>query len=393
MIQSHIGSNVPLIIEPERRDTFPAIALAAAYFYSEVRVDVDEVITVMPVDPYVDEEFFDKLKELEDVVRQSGASIALMGANPTYPAEKYGYIVPFQESGKRKQNFSRVHYFKEKPSAEQAERLITQHALWNCGVFSFKLGYLIRYLEERDLPLDYAAMKEQYDKLPSISFDYEIVEKAEEIVVIPYNGYWSDLGTWNSLTEDLHTKLIGKGLISEDSINSHLINELDIPVAILGVSDVVVAASSDGILVSDKLASHQIKDFVKHVEQRPMFEERRWGWYRVLDYHTSAASGMEFLTKRICVLAGKNLSYQFHHQRSEVWTIVAGEGEFVLDGRLFFVQAGDVLKIPVGAKHAIKALSDLHIIEVQMGSKLVEEDIVRLYMSWEEMKQSCAPEE
>lgn len=388
MIQSQLGNNVPLIIEPERRDTFPAISLAGSYLYSKLAVDLHEVITVMPVDPYVENEFFDKVKELEGVIRQSDAEIALIGANPTYPSEKYGYIIPLKEKTKSKQPFARVDYFKEKPTEQQAELLIQQNALWNCGVFSFKLGYLIKLLEKKGHPLDYDELVQQYDKLPEISFDYEIVEKADRIVVLPYDGYWSDLGTWNTLTEDIHTNLIGKGLISEDCSNTHLINELDIPVAILGVSDIVVAASPDGILVSDKSASHRVKDFVNQVEQRPMFEERRWGWYRVLDY-TTFPDGREMLTKRICISPGKNLSYQYHHMRSEIWTIVAGTGEFALDGNLSQVKTGDVLRIPVGAKHGIKAIDELEIIEVQMGTKLIEEDIVRLFLSWEETRKSC----
>jgi mannose-1-phosphate guanylyltransferase len=123
-----------------------------------------------------------------------------------------------------------------------------------------------------------------------------------------------------------------------------------------------------------------------------MYEERRWGWYRVLDYKKST-EGIEVLTKRIHVLAGKNISYQYHQQRSEVWVIVSGEGEFVLDDTLSFVKTGDILSIPVGAKHAIKAIEGLEFIEVQMGSKLEEEDIIRLFMSWDEMKASIKKNE
>lgn len=388
LIHAQLGTNVPLIIEPQPRDTFPAIALAATYFYSERGVDLNEVITVMPVDPYADDAFFDRIQELEDVIAKSGADIALVGVKPTYPSEKYGYIIPFLKTAEKKQTFANVHYFKEKPSKQQAKGLIQQNALWNCGVFSFTLGYLIKLLKEKELPIQYEQLVRQYERLPNISFDYEILEKAEQVVVIPYNGYWSDLGSWDSLTEDMHTNLLGDGLICDDCTNTHLINELDIPVVIMGVSDLVVAASADGILVSDKAASFRIKDFVALVEKRPMYEERRWGWYRVLDTKTFP-DGTTMLTKRICIAAGKNLSYQFHHMRSEIWTVVAGEGEFALDGELFSVKTGDVLRIPAGAKHGIKAITEMEIIEVQMGTRLVEEDIVRLFMSWDEMKKAC----
>ena len=229
-----------------------------------------------------------------------------------------------------------------------------------------------------------------YDRLEKISFDYAVVEKAKHIVVTPYQGQWKDLGTWNTLTEEIRTPLIGKGLVTEDCANTHVINELEIPITVIGAPNLVVAASPDGILVSDKDASPRIKDVMKHQEQRPMYEERRWGRYRVLDY-IKYPDGREVLTKRICISAGKNLSYQYHIKRSEVWTIVSGEGEMVLDDELLEVKKGDVLVIPVGTKHSLRATNELEIIEVQTGSELVEEDIVRLEMDWHEILQLCAP--
>ncbi|WP_416829177.1 sugar phosphate nucleotidyltransferase [Ectobacillus polymachus] len=382
VIQSQLDTGVPIIIEPERRDTFPAIALAAAYLYSILGVNENEVITVMPVDPFVENRFFDKVKDLEWVIRQEDVEIGLIGVNPTYASTKYGYIIPSEKL----QIYSKVKGFKEKPSEEQAKRLLTQDALWNCGVFAFRLGYMMNQLEERGLPTQYDELIQHYGKLPKISFDYEIVEKAKQIVVIPYNGYWKDLGTWNTLTDEMQTNIIGRGSMSEDCKGTHIINELDIPVVVVGMSNLVVATSSDGILISDKKSSHQIKEIVKDFDRRPMFEERRWGWYRVLDCKESP-DGTKVLTKRLCVLAGKNISYQYHHNRSEVWVIVSGEGEFVLDDVISYVKAGDVLNIPIGGKHGIKAIKELEMIEVQMGSKLEEDDIVRLFLSWEDMKE------
>ncbi|MFJ5714002.1 sugar phosphate nucleotidyltransferase [Neobacillus sp. NPDC093127] len=387
ILQGQLGTQVPLIIEPERRDTFPAIALAAAYLYSVMGVNRNEVIIVMPVDPFVENQFFHKVKELENIILQSSMDIALIGVNPAYTSTKYGYIIPDTADKEPEQEYLKVTGFKEKPTVEQAEDLIKQQALWNCGVFAFKLGYMMDQLEKRGLPTQYDQFIEHFNNLPKISFDYEIVEKVEHIAVLPYNGYWRDLGTWNTLTEEMQTSIIGRGSVNNDCINTHLINELDIPVFVLGTSNVVVAASPDGILVSEKSVSHQVKEIVKDLEQRPMYEERRWGWYRVLDYKKSA-EGMEVLTKRLFIFAGHNISYQYHHNRSEVWVVVKGEGEFVLDDKLSYVKKGDVLTIPVGARHGIKASKDLEIIEVQMGSKLEEGDIIRLFMSWEEMKKS-----
>jgi mannose-1-phosphate guanylyltransferase len=186
----------------------------------------------------------------------------------------------------------------------------------------------------------------------------------------------------------MQKNVIGYGLLSNDSQNTHLINELEIPVAVLGVSDAVIAVSPDGILVADKNETPKVKELVSRISGRPMFEERRWGWYRVLD-HTKLHAEKEVLTKRIGIKAGMNLSYQMHYFRSEIWTVVSGTGEFALDGVIFPVKAGDVLKITLQAKHGIRAISDLEMIEVQMGRELIEEDIVRFYMTWDEIEKHC----
>jgi len=386
MLQNQLGTNVPLIIEPERRDTFPAIALAATYLYSILDVSVNEIVTILPVDPFVDVDFFSKIKELERAVRETESDLALIGVKPTYPSEKYGYIVPSNEL--ENDEFLSVSHFIEKPSEAVAKELMKENALWNCGVFAFRLDYILGKLAERGLPTQYEELLKQYNYLPKNSFDYEIVEKAEKVVALTYQGDWKDLGTWNTLTEEMTSEIIGKGIVSPDCKNTHLINELDIPVAILGISNAVVAVSPDGILVTDKEASPKVKDLIASFVQRPMYEERRWGWYQVLD-HTKFQDGREVLTKKIGVTSGKNLSYQLHHKRSEVWTIIEGEGEFALNDRIVTVKPGDVLNISLGAKHGLKATTDLQFIEVQSGTDLVEEDIVRIYMTWEEIERNC----
>lgn len=386
MINSQLGNDVPIIIEPERRDTFPAIALAASYLYSKEHVDLDEVIGVLPVDPYVENGFFERLLDLEKALNSSNADLGLMGITPTYPSEKYGYIVPNVE--KSTQELIQVSHFKEKPATAEAEELLKQNALWNSGVFAFKLDKIISLLDQKGLPVQYDVLVQQYESLPKISFDYEVVEKTENIVALPYNGSWKDLGTWNTLTEEMGTNILGKGNMGIECEKNHIINELDIPVSVLGLSNIIVAASPDGILVSEKDASPRVKELVGDWDQRPMYEERRWGWYRVLD-HTKYDDGNEVLTKRIGITASKNLSYQYHNNRSEVWTIVKGEGIFVLDDAIRVVRPGDVLEIQPGQKHAIKAVTELEFIEVQSGSELVEEDIVRIYMQWNEIEEVC----
>lgn len=385
MITNQLGQNVPLIVEPERRDTFPAIALAATYLYSVQAVSLEEVVAVLPVDPYVENAFFERVSELEALLEKSDAQLGLIGIEPTYPSSKYGYIIP---SLSKQNGYVNVSHFQEKPTEEEARELLSKNALWNAGVFAFKLGTLIDILLEKGLPIQYNELLNRYSELPKISFDYEVVEKLEHIVALPYKGYWKDLGTWNTLTDEMATNLLGKGMISPDSENTHIVNELDIPVAALGVKDMVIAASPDGILVTEKSASPRIKELLKDFDQRPMFEERRWGWYHVID-HANYEGGQEMLTKRISVLPGKNLSYQYHETRNEVWTVIKGEGEFVLDDKIMQIKAGDVLRIPARAKHSVKALTSLEFIEVQTGRNLVEDDKIRLFELWEEIEAHC----
>lgn len=382
MIFSHVGEEVPLIIEPERRDTYPAIALAATHLSSIQQVNRDEVIVVLPVDPYVDNAFFERVKILEDVLNTTNSDLALMGVSPTYPSSKYGYIVP--ESINQETDWMSVKRFTEKPSEDVAKELIESGALWNCGVFAFKLGYLLDTLIENELPTDYDVLLDSYDTLPKISFDYAVVEKTSHIVAVPYHGYWKDLGTWNTLTEEMATSRIGKGTISEDSVNTHLINELDLPVTIIGGKNLIVAASPDGILVSDKELSPKIKDYIHGYDQPPMYEERLWGWSRTLDF-AKYDGQKEMVTKRICIYEGRNSSYHKHTLRDEVWTIVRGEGDLVLDGRISRVKAGDIVHLPVGKEHGIRAITELEFIEVQTGTEITENDFNRIYYTWEEI--------
>ncbi|TCZ75495.1 mannose-1-phosphate guanylyltransferase [Paenibacillus albiflavus] len=389
MIHNQIGTSVPLVIEPSRRDTYPAIALSSVYLYSVKNVPEDEIVVVMPVDSYVEDEFFQQAKNLGGILQDSNADLALIGINPTFPSEKYGYIIPSNPNKpEQDKNVQAVRCFKEKPTNGQAKQLISEGALWNSGVFAFKLDYILQSLKERGITLNYTDLLQTYSHLPARSFDYEIVENTKKIVVVSYNGAWKDLGTWNTLTEEMDASIIGKGIMSSDCNNVHIINELDIPVSVLGLSDLIVAVSPDGILVSDKKESPRVKEIADHFENRPMYEERRWGWYRVLDF-TKCNDTQEVLTKRIGVTAGQNLSYQKHFHRSEVWIIIKGKGLFVLNGKILEIQEGDVLQIPAEALHGIKAITDLEFIEVQAGTDLIEEDIVRIFMKWEDIEAHC----
>ncbi|MQR94591.1 sugar phosphate nucleotidyltransferase [Fictibacillus phosphorivorans] len=382
LILNQLNPTNGIIVEPERRDTFPAVCLAASYLYSELNIDPNEVVVVLPVDPYVENEFFYKIKELETALQQLNTQIALIGVQPTYPSEKYGYIIPSYEGD---DSWNKVLHFKEKPTQVLAEEFISQGGLWNCGVFAFRLSYILSLLRKMEFPVQYESLLENYSLLPRDSMDYAVIEKEKNVIVLKYDGYWKDLGTWNTLTDEMDTSLLGKGTISDDSVNTHLINELNIPITIIGGKDLIVAASPDGILVADKEKSHRIKHLNQSDHQIPMYEERRWGCYKVLE-HRKIDEEQEVLTKRLVINKNKYLSYHTHFYRHEVWTVIKGEGEFVINGEINRVRAGDILKIPPKAKHSIKAITDLEIIEIQSGPKLSEEDKLCVYTSWDDLE-------
>jgi len=391
ILASQLGEHVPLMVEPDNRDTFPAIALAATYLLSEAQASPEEAVIVFPVDSCVDSRFFTLAFELERTLVTSGADIVLLGARPTYPSEKYGYILPEPDGADRNpSSFLKVRRFIEKPPEDEAEKCIAAGALWNCGVFAFRLERMTGWLKERGLPGDYRDLKVMYQRLPSISFDREIVERCGSIAVIPYEGEWKDIGTWDQLTEVMPVSKFGPGVIQE-STGTHLINELDIPIVVLGLDNAIVAACHAGILVADKSLTPKLKEYIP-VQTRPMYEERRWGWYKVLDCQKHE-DGTEVLTKKIRIYAGRNISYQLHHKRSETWTILRGSGEFVLDGHRSIVGRGDVLQIPARARHGIRAITDLELIEIQSGSELSEDDIIRIAMKWEDISDGGIPQE
>ncbi len=376
-IISQLGEKVGISIEPCRRDTFPAIALATAYLYDVKNVDEDEVVVVCPVDPYVEEPYFMTLNTLSDQAEKAEANLVLMGIEPTHPSEKYGYIIP-----KTSDTLSGVKAFKEKPDISTAEKYIEQGALWNAGVFAFKLKYV---LDIANSILGYSSYQDlftNYKNLQKISFDCAVVEKEKKIQVIRFPGVWKDLGTWNTLTEAMSDAVAGNA-VAADCENTHVINELQIPLVALGVKNLAIAATPDGILVTDKDSSNKLKDYVS--DRRPMYEKREWGEYQVLDYRIKE-DGQNFLTKHLIITPGQHISYQKHSHRIEMWTFVDGKGKLILDGVVKEIGRGDTAYIKPGMKHAIKADTELHIIEVQVGDELTEEDIERLDWDWNQKR-------
>ncbi|MEG0455935.1 MAG: AraC family ligand binding domain-containing protein, partial [Bacteroides sp.] len=224
---------------------------------------------------------------------------------------------------------------------------------------------------------------ENYSTLPKNSFDYEVVERAESIAVVSYAGTWKDLGTWNTLCEEMKEWVQGR-VVTSNVENVHVINETGLPMVVSGLKDAVVVCTHDGVLACTKEASTGIKKQVESIsESRPMYEKRRWGEYRVID-SSVYDGGRNALTKELIIASGKQLSYQRHAHRSEVWTIVKGTGEVVLDGHVTPIVPGTVLNIRPMQMHAVRAMDNLHIIEVQLGTPLIEEDIERFGNYWKD---------
>ena len=379
VIINQLGDGIPVVTEPERRDTFPAIALASSYLACERKCPADETVIVMPCDPYTEAGYFETIRRMADAVKNDAAELVLMGIRPTYPSAKYGYVVPMPDNDES--GIYRVSRFTEKPDVPTAGRLISEGAFWNGGVFAFRLGYMTDIVARYIKADTFAEIRSRYGEFPKISFDYEVAEKAQSVAVVPFAGEWKDLGTWNTLTDGLSEHTIGNVVMDDESGNTHVINELELPIMCIGARNLVIAASNDGILISDKGKSENIKTYADRLQRRPMFEERRWGEYKVVDT-AEFPDGYKSLTKQLKIKSGKCISYQVHRHRDEVWTFIDGEGELVLDGVMSVVGRGDTVIINKGVKHAIKAISDLTFIEVQSGDLLVEEDIERFDWDW-----------
>lgn len=358
-IHNQLGEKVGISVEPCRRDTFPAIALSAAYLKDVQGIGEEESVVVCPVDPYVEDDYFEALKGLGERAAVSDANLVLMGIEPTYPSEKYGYIIPIG-----KEEVSKVSMFKEKPTKEIAEEYIEKGALWNGGVFAFKLGYVLNRAHELIDFVDYDDLFNKYDTLNKISFDYAVVEHEPEIEVIRFAGTWKDLGTWNTLTEAMDSQAVGEALFNENCENVHVVNELDVPILCMGLKDVVVSASPEGILVSDKEQSSYIKPFVSKLDNRVMFAEKSWGSFKVIDVNGTS------MTIKVTLNPGHQMNYHSHKNRDEVWVVVSGKGKTIVDGMEQSVKPGDVVTMAAGCRHTVIAETELKLIEVQLGEDI-----------------------
>jgi len=357
IIVNQLGEDMCMVLEPERRDTFPAIALASCYLSLAKGCSEDETVVIMPCDPYTQAGYFQTIGRMAQAVQENAAELVLMGIKPTYPSSKYGYVVPVTTGG----DVRKVRRFTEKPDVPTAVALLGEGALWNGGVFAFKLGYLMNIVRKYLKVADFDEAVARYSELPKISFDYEVAEKAESVAVVPYSGEWKDLGTWNTLTEAMEENTVGQAIVADTCENVHVLNELDMPIVCMGLNNVVVSASAEGILVSEKNESSYIKPIVDKLDNQIMFADKSWGSYRVMDV------GQDSMTVKITLNPGGQMNYHSHDHRDEVWTILSGNGRTIVDGMEQQVKPGDVVTMARGCKHTIMADSLLTVLEVQLG--------------------------
>jgi len=365
-IRNQLGDDVGVSVEPCRRDTFPAIALSTAYLHYVRGIPVDDVVVVCPVDPYVDEDYFAALRDLAELAENNVANLVLMGIEPTYPSEKYGYIMP-----KSTDKVSAVDSFREKPDAQTAAEYISRGALWNGGVFAYRLGYVLDRAHELIDFTDYYDLFTKYATLEKISFDYAVVEKESSIAVQRFRGEWRDLGTWNTLTEAMGESVIGDARLSDTCENVYVLNEIEVPIICMGLRDVIISASPEGILVSDREQSSYIKPFVDQIDQQIMFAEKSWGSFKVVDVEDGS------LTIKVTLNPGHMMNYHSHERRDEVWTVISGEGKAIIDGEEIRITVGDVIKMPAGCRHTVIADTELKIIEVQIGDEISIRDKIK----------------
>lgn len=363
-IHNQLGMDVGISVEPCRRDTFAAIALATAYLHDVKKVPENEAVVVCPVDPYVEDGYFKTLEQMCKAAEEGDKNLVLMGIEPTYPSEKYGYIKPkTTESGEQSWGFT------EKPDKAKAQEYIDEGALWNGGVFAYKLSYVLNKSKELLGTADYDTLFSTYDTLKKISFDYAVVEAEKSIDVLKYSGTWKDLGTWNTLTEAMEEAVIGDARLNDTCENVSVINELGVPILVMGGRDIVVSASPEGILVSDKEQSSYIKPFVDAIDQQIMFAEKSWGSYRVLDVEEGS------MTVKVTLNPGHRMNYHSHDRRDEVWNVISGTGKAIVDGMEQLVKPGDVITMSAGCKHTVIADDEgLQLIEVQIGEGISVSD-------------------
>lgn len=382
-----------VILEPEGRNTAPAVAIAAHFALEDSE---DAILVVLPSDHVIQKEqvFREALTRAIHFARQD--ELVTFGVVPDRPETGYGYIL----RGDASEDAFKVDRFVEKPDQATAETFYQSgDYYWNSGMFVFKASVYLSELQ-RQKPeiaaamtkatqnvtsdLDFIRVDEQaFRASPSDSIDYAVMENAAHAVVVPLDAEWSDIGSWDALwqiseKDDLNNTLVGDVVVS-DVENSYIRADNRL-VSVVGLKDVVVVETADAVMVASQEQAQNVKTVVNHLKEGDREERilhrkvyRPWGAYEGVD------AGPEYQVKRISVKPGASLSLQLHHHRAEHWVVVSGIATVTIGDELFELKQNQSCYIPAETKHRLQNLSDqpLDIVEVQSGDYLGEDDIVR----------------
>ncbi len=386
---SSISKDPLLLSEPAQKNTAPAISVSVKYLLDKGK---DDVILVVPSDHLIkDEKAFKKSVENAKTLAEEGY-IVTFGIKPAGAETGYGYI----KSSKKNNDFSyKVEEFKEKPDKKTAEKYVKSGKYyWNSGIFMFKASVFMETLKEF-APEIYEITQEfnftknnqieftKFDKMPSISIDYAVMEKAKNIINVPVDCGWNDLGSWDAIY-DINSKdkegNVKIGAVQTENCKNSLLFSSNRLIAGVGLDDIILVETSDAILACKKDKTQDVKkvvDKLKEIKDETHLVHttvyRPWGYYTVLN------QGEGYLTKMICVSSHGQLSLQSHNFRSEHWVVLSGTARVTLDNKNYILKPGSSIDIPVKVKHSLgnPYKEELKIIEVQKGDKLVEEDIIR----------------
>ncbi|HZP76320.1 MAG TPA: mannose-1-phosphate guanylyltransferase/mannose-6-phosphate isomerase [Pseudolabrys sp.] len=390
-----VGVDATVVIEPLRRDSGPAIAAAAAVAKQR---DPDAVVLALAADHVIlDVEPFKQSCRAGEAAAQAGR-IVTFGIKPTEPKTSYGYILPGAEIGST--GVRAVKAFVEKPDAATAAKYVAADYLWNSGNFLFRADVLLDELKRLQPDMEAAITAavegistdlgflrlhpEAFARAPQKSIDYALMEKTDRAAVVEGRFRWSDIGSWDAIFDIAPRDAAGNAMqgqvIAVDSSNS-VVHSNDRLTAVLGVKDLVVVTTPDAVLVLPRERAQEVRELVGklHAAKRKEATDHRrmhrpWGYYESIDL------GERFQVKRIVVIPGGTLSLQKHQHRSEHWIVVRGTAEVTINKDVRAVHENESVYIPIGSVHRLanKGKIPLELIEVQTGSYLGEDDIVRL---------------
>ena len=360
----------------------------------------DATLLVLPADHLIPDEALFQAAARSAAKAAANGAMVLFGILPTIPETGFGYIETGEVVGD--DDARKVLRFVEKPNAERALQFLSAgNFVWNSGMFCFRADAFLRTMAEHApevLELTKTAWQatphhdnvdkvaidsKSFAKCPNISIDYAVMERAQNVLVMPTSFHWSDIGSWKAVAEQLEADASGNTTLGEtmlvDTRNTHIQSE-DRLVAAIGVDDLLVIDTPDALLVARKSSSQQVKEIVSQLKIKGhdaatlhRTVNRPWGTYTVLQ------EGARFKIKQIEVRPKQSLSLQMHHHRSEHWIVVSGTARIVCDDKSLLMSANESSYIPIGAKHRLEnpGVVDLVMIEVQCGDYLGEDDIVR----------------